>query len=183
MLRKMTVGDKEEVKMKRKVLMVIAPNNFRDEELDKPREILKSRGVEVKVASTSTDKAKGILGQVVKPDLSLDDVSVADFDAVVFVGGGGAAQYFDDPVVLEITKEAYETGKIVGAICIAPTILANAGILNGRRATCFSSEVGKLENKGAIYTGKGVEEDDNIITAEGPDVAADFGEVLVEALT
>jgi len=166
----------------KKAVMVIASSNFRDEELLEPREVLQRNGVEVKIASTTLNQVKGMLGEKVKPDLLISDINIKDFDAVVFVGGLGASQYWDDPIAHKLAQEAVGRNRIVGAICIAPVTLARAGILAGKRATVFSSEAGQLKAKGVNYTGRAVEKDGNIITANGPSAAKEFGEELVRAL-
>ena len=166
----------------KKVLMIIAERNFRDEELLKPKKILEDRGVEVTVASTSLQNVRGMLGATVKPDILLSSVEVQDYDVITFVGGSGASQYWNDPLAHSIAQEAVEKGKILGAICIAPVTLANAGVLSGKKATVFSSEISKLEAKGAIYTGKPVQVEGKIITGEGPQAAEQFGEAIVKAL-
>ncbi|MFQ5835431.1 MAG: DJ-1/PfpI family protein, partial [bacterium] len=81
----------------KKVLIIIAERNFRDEELLKPRKILEDRGVKVTVASTSLQDARGMLGATVKPDILLSSVKVQDYDVITFVGGSGASQYWNDP--------------------------------------------------------------------------------------
>lgn len=166
----------------KKVVMIIAHENFRDEEFLVPAEILELNGTEVKVASSKLGPAKGKLGAMVKPDMLLKEVNIKDFDAIVFVGGPGAAEYFDDPVAHKLAKDAYASGKIVSAICIAPVILAKAGLLQGKKATVWESEGALLKSLGADYTGKPVEIDGKIITAAGPFAAKDFGEELVKAL-
>ncbi|MEM5878899.1 MAG: DJ-1/PfpI family protein [Candidatus Aenigmatarchaeota archaeon] len=166
----------------KKVLMIVAPENFRDEELLKPKEILENVKAEVKIASKGVATARGMLGASVSVDLDLSEVEVKSYDAVIFVGGTGAQVYFDDPTALKIAREAYEQRKIVGAICIAPSILANAGILEGKKATSWPSEVSNLEARGASYTGELVTVDGNIITAKGPEAASQFGRAIAEAL-
>jgi len=164
------------------ILMVIAPNNFRDEELMEPKEIFEDAGALVTIASKGTNSAKGMLGAIVTVDKDISEVKAEDYDAVVFVGGSGASVYFNNKTAQNLAIEAYESGKIVAAICIAPSTLANAGILEGKRATAFSSEKKNLENHGAVYTGKNVEADGNIITANGPDAAAEFGQAIAKSL-
>jgi len=85
--------------------------------------------------------------RTVKPDILIKDVNVKTFDAVVFVGGPGAEEYFHNPVALKIAQEAYKEGKVVGAICIAPRILAEAGILKGKKATVFHSQIEAIKSK------------------------------------
>jgi protease I len=166
----------------KKALMIIAERNFRDEELLKPQKILENGGVKVTVTSTSLQNARGMLGATVKPDILLSSVKVEDYDVIIFVGGSGASQYWNNPLAHSIAQEALQKGKILCAICIAPVTLANAGILSGKKATVFSSEISKLEAKGAIYTGKPVQVDGKIITGEGPQAAEEFGEAIVKAL-
>lgn len=165
-----------------KVAMIIASQNFRDEELLKPKEILEKAGVEVLVVSTTRGEARGMLGARVTPDLLLSELRVEDFAAIVFVGGIGASQYWEDPLAHRICREALEKGKILAAICIAPVTLANSGVLAGRRATVYPTEAEKLREKGAIYTGAKVEKDGKIITASGPEAAEDFGRAILAAL-
>lgn len=170
------------VRDRKKVVIVIPSSNFRDEELLGPREALERNGVEVKIASSTLNQVKGMLGAKVKPDLLISDINIKDFDAVVFIGGLGASQYWDDPIAHRLAQEAVGRNRIVGAICIAPVTLANAGILAGKRATVSSSEAGRLKAQGVNYTGRAVEKDGNIITADGSFAAREFTEELVRAL-
>jgi protease I len=167
----------------KKVVMIIAQNGFRDEELLLPKEILEKAGIEVKVASKTLAQAEGMLGAKVKPDISLNDINARDFDAVIFVGGMGASEYWNDIASHILAEQALASSRIVAAICIAPVTLANAGILKGKRATVWASEAGQLKAKGANYTGRPVEKDGNIITASGPSAASEFGEEILKALT
>jgi len=166
----------------KKIVMIIAPQNFRDEELLEPKRILTERGAEVKVASASLETAKGMLGAEVKPDILVSEIKPEDWDAIILIGGTGASHYWNDFSVHSMLNEAVKQNRIVGAICIAPVTLANAGILSGKKATVYSSEAQKLADKGAECTGKEVERDVNIITASGPPAARRFGEAIAQAL-
>ncbi len=164
------------------IVMVVAPDNFRDEELLEPKGVFEDYGANVVVASKGVSTAKGMLGAIVDIDVDLADVSVDECDAVVFVGGSGASVYFDNPLAISLAKSAYDKGKVVGAICIAPSILANAGILRGKKATAWSSEAGNLRDKGAEYTGDAIAQDGKIATANGPGAAQEFGVKVAEAM-
>ena len=166
----------------KKAVMIIANDGFRDEELAQPREILEQNGIEVKIASSALSQARGMLGAKVKPDILLTSINAEDFDAIIFVGGQGASEYWDDPLAHRLAQEAIKQNRIVAAICIAPVTLAKAGILKGRRATVWSAEADQLKAGGANYTGEPVEKDGNIITANGPTSAREFGEEIVMAL-
>jgi protease I len=166
-----------------KVLMIIAPENFRDEELFHTKEELENAGAEITIASSTSGEARGKLGARVKPDLTLDRVKVDDYDAVIFVGGTGSEVYFNDKRALSIASEAFRKGKVTCAICIAPVILANAGVLKGKRATVWNGDfIEKIESRGATYTGKNVEVDGKVITANGPHAAREFGRKIAKAL-
>lgn len=164
----------------KKVVMIIARNNFRDEELEIPKDIFEKQGAKVTIASSSLSKATGMLGLVVKPDILLSDVKVEDYDAVIFVGGSGASEYWNNQTAHSIAKKTLDSNKLLCAICIAPVTLANAGVLKGRKATVWPSEKGKL---GSSYTGASVEIDGNIITADGPASATKFAQAIVSALS
>lgn len=166
----------------KKILFVIASQNFRDEEFRFPKEMLEAQGAKITVASSSLSEAKGMLGMKAKIDILIDQVRVNDFDGVVFVGGGGAREYFNHSIAHKVAKDAFQQDKVLAAICIAPVTLANAGLLNGKRATVFSSEIETIKNKGAIYTGKNIERDGKIITADGPRSAKDFAKALINVL-
>lgn len=165
-----------------RVLMVIGQRDFRDEELFKPQTILGKAGAEVIVASSSLDEAKGMLGGRAQPDVVLSDVDPSDFHAIIFVGGVGAKQYWDDDTAHDLARREYEQGRIVAAICLAPVILANAGLLDGKKATVWKTEAGRLRAQGADYTGAAVEVDGRIITGNGPEAAAEFAAAIAEAM-
>ena len=164
------------------ILMIIAPENFRDEELFHTKEELEKAGNKITIASKKLGKCNGTLGGTAEATISIDKVSEKDYDAVVYVGGAGAQVYFLDKSAQKIAKDFFNAGKIVAAICIAPAILANAGVLKGKRATCYPSEQEILEDNDCRYTGKSVEFDDKIVTANGPASARLFGKKLAEML-
>jgi protease I len=165
-----------------KAVFIIAAKNFQDDEFAEPRQILKNNGIPVTVASTTLEEVIGMNGSKVKPDMLLKDVKAVNYDAVVFIGGSGAAQYIDDPVAHKLAKDAVARGKIVGAICLAPMILAKAGVLKDKKATVYPSEGDKLKACSVDYTAKPVQIDGNIVTADGPKSAASFGRALVMLL-
>ncbi|MBN2518806.1 MAG: DJ-1/PfpI family protein [Candidatus Altiarchaeota archaeon] len=164
------------------VLMLIAPQNFRDEEFFQPKEELEKAGAKVVVASRDRQTSRGMLGGAVTPDLTLAEANAGDYDAVVFVGGGGSSVYFNNPIALQLAKDAYAKCRVVAAICIAPSILANAGLLKGKKVTSFPSEQGNLRAKGANYTGEGLTIDGKVITADGPKSAREFGRAIARAI-
>lgn len=179
----MAIGAQSSSASGMRVLMIIAPKDFRDEELLQPKELFEAHGIKVTIASTTLQQVKGMLGAVVKPDMLIKDVDPAKFDAIVLVGGIGASRYWDDKAVHSLFNKAFKLGKVVGAICISPVTLANAGLLKGKKATVWASERHRIEAKGAIYTGASVQVDGNIVTASGPDAAKAFGEAVLKLLS
>jgi protease I len=166
----------------KKAVLIIADENFRDEEFFETRDALTEAAVDTVTASTKRGFIKGVLGGRAEATVLLKDIFVDDYDAIIFVGGPGAKQYFSDRIAWNIARMAAEKQKVLAAICIAPSILANAGVLDGVRATSYSSERVSLKKAGAIYTGSAVERDGFIITATGPKAARRFGETIVDAL-
>jgi len=171
----------DSTKPKRAVL-IIAGKNFRDEELFETKRVLDEAAVQTVVASTRTGVIKGMLGGEIGVTTLINDIAADDYDAIIFVGGPGAKEYFNNSVALNIARQAVEKEKVLAAICIAPAVLANAGVLNGVKATCFSSERATLRRAGAKYTGAAVEQDGLIITGSGPKAAGQFGRAIAEAL-
>lgn len=161
------------------IVMIVPPEQFRDEELFETRAVLERAGHSTVVASTTIRPCSGMLGGRVMPGLTLAQVDPELFDGVVFVGGLGVKRYYHDPQALRIARAMHERGKLVAAICLAPVVLANAGLLTGRNATVSASEVRTLQHVGAYYGGPGVVVDGNIVTADGPASARRFGHEIV----
>ncbi len=174
--------NKIEVDRAHRILMVIAPENFRDEELKIPKRIFEKEGFVVDVASREKKKCKGMLGTRIVPDLSIDEVDLGNYSAVVFVGGVGVQTYFSDSLVLNLAREAYDKVKVVGAICLAPVILSRAGLLKGKEATAWRGARSFLEEDGAIFVEGKVVKTGKIVTAPGPEKAKEFALKLLESL-
>jgi len=173
---------KTELPKAKRAVLITARQDFRDEELLETRRVLNAAGVETVIASSKIGPIRGMLGNIAEATILVNQVRVDDYDAIIFVGGLGAAEYFDNLVALNIAREAAHKRKVLAAICIAPTVLANAGVLNGVRATSFLSERERLQQAGAIYTGVPVERAGLIITGSGPMAAVLFGQAIAEAL-
>jgi len=167
----------------KKVLMVIAYQNFRDEELFIPKNILEKNGIKVDIASVKKGIARGMLGGTVNVKLILEEVKENEYDGIIFVGGIGCESLFENKEAKRIASEFYKNKKVIGAICLAPGILANAGILKGKKTTCYPSASDILMKNGAIYTKNSVEIDGNIVTGSGPEVAERFGMEILKLLS
>lgn len=166
----------------KKIIMIIAPENFRDEEYFNTRDALEKKGVDIEVASLQKTAISGIDHAEVKVDKLINEIDPEGYDGIVFVGGGGAKIYFDNEDALSLAKEFYEKGKIVAAICIAPLILGHAELLHDKKATCWDGSHSELTGFGAEFTGEEVTIDGKLITGNGPKAAYKFGETVADAL-
>lgn len=165
-----------------RLLMIIPPERFRDEELFETRAVLEGAGHTITVGSTTRGECPGSRGGTATASLTLDEVDATDWDGVVFVGGGGAKLLFRHARSLELARQINEQGRLLAAICLAPVILANAGVLRGRNATVAGTEAATLQQAGATYTGPGVTVDGNVVTANGPRASALFARRICEVL-
>jgi len=130
-------------------------------------------------------KCRGKFGTEVNSDILVSGAKAQDYDAIVFIGGGGAVEYLDNPAAHKLAQEAISHGKILAAICMAPEILANAGVLQGKKFTCFNisdDRAKRITAKGGEYVNKAVVVDGNVITGSGPDAALEFGQTILQAL-
>lgn len=169
--------------MAKKILLVIAFKDFQDQEYGDTRKVLENKDIEIKIASTEKGEAEGKFGQRVKVDKILSEVDVNEYSAVIFIGGVGAIDYFENKEALSIAKKAFEKNKVTAAICCAPMILYKAGILNNNKFTVYPEaewveEISKRNN----YLDQDVVVDNNIITGSGPNSAREFGKKITEKL-
>lgn len=169
-----------------KILIIVAPEKFRDEEYTVPAAALQKAGIGYDVASKRRGPCTGMLGTKVNATLAFEDVEPKSYDGILIVGGGGAQLHlWDDELLGEMVKYFHGDAKVVAAICLAPVVLARAGILKGKKATYFNSPVTFREMRagGAVLVDKAVVADTRIITANGPAAAAEFSEAFIRALT
>jgi len=180
--RSLEQADEPVRKTPKRVLMIVASEKFRDEEMFHTQYALERAQFQTSVASTVLGEVRGMLGGRAEATVLLQNIDVGAYDAIVFVGGSAAQRYFTDPIALDIARRAAALKKVVAAISTAPTILANAGLLAGVRVTAFPTERQVLRDAGAVYTGEAVERAGRIITARAPETARQFGRAIVEAL-
>lgn len=166
----------------KKAVLIVASQNFRDEELFDTKRVLDAAQVQTFIASTRTGAIQGTLGNIAEASIPVSRLRVDDYDAIIFIGGTGAAEYVGNLSIINMVRETVRKGKVLAAIGVAPTILANANVLAGIRTTSFLSEQQRLVQAGAIYTGRPVEQDGLIITATGPAATIPFGRAIVDAL-
>jgi protease I len=169
----------------KKILLVIAQEQFRDEECFVPKQLFESAGVKVTVAAESMKIAKGMLGGTIKPDITISEANIDDYDAIVISGGSGSRKYlWDNKDLHELVKEADARKKVISAICISPVVLARTGILKGKKSTVFKSPdtVSELKENGVDHLDRDVVVSDRVITGRDPASAEAFGKAVLEAM-
>lgn len=164
--------------MSKRSLVIIAKEGFQDKELAGTRNGLLAAGFEVILGSTEVGPCTGKYGSTEQATVSLQDVNVADYDRIAFIGGPGAHALAESEDAKNIARATVKAEKPLGAICIAPTILAKAGVLKGKKATVWDEggeQIALLKKEGAEYSGEDVTTDGLIVTANGPEAAERFG--------
>ncbi len=170
-----------------KIGIIIAPKDFKDEEYFVSKEAFENAGFIVETISYKFGPVIGVDGNEARVDVLAKNLKIEDYSAVIFIGGPGAQKYIEDSETHKIAQDAVSQNKIIGAICIAPAILAKAGILKDKQATVWSSDLDKsaikiLEQNGARYLARSVVEDGRIVTADGPKSAQEFGQRIIKLL-
>lgn len=172
--------------MQNKVLLIVAQKGFQSKEYFDTREVLQGEGIHVVTTAPLREMAYSHMGDEVMPNLALSDVRVVDYDGVFAIGGPGALEYLDTNETARIFVEAHQTENYpYGAICIAPRILAKAGVLKNVRATGWNGD-GEIQDVfgtyGVILAEEPVVVDGVVVTANGPAAARDFGKKIIEVL-
>lgn len=166
-------------------ILIVATNRFEESELFGPREILLSRGASVTLASPDLDEIMGTVhdepGKRIKPDITLDEVKAAEFDALLLPGGvGNPDQLRMNEDAVGLVREFANSGKPVAAICHGPWLLVEADVLRGRKATSWPSIRTDLKNAGADVVDEEAVTDGNIVTSRKPDDVPAFTEALIK---
>lgn len=166
------------------VVFVIVNENFRDEELLIPREILEEKGHKCIIASDEYKEAIGMFKTKIMPDIEIKEIITQELDALVIIGGSGSLKLSENKDLLEKIKEAKSEDKLLCAICLGPTSLARAGVLKNKNATVFKSEIGLkiLKENNVNYVDEEVVQDGKIITGNGPTSAQNFGKIIAKNL-
>ncbi len=160
--------------------LVLMAEGFEEIELTSIVDILRRGGVTVTIAGLKNGIITGSRGMKVQPDAALDSIKEM-YDMIILPGGSpGYINLGNDRRVIDLVNRYNAEGKIVAAICAAPSVLAKAGILAGKNATIFTGMENELKN--AKYVDKPVVEDTNIMTSQGPGTAMEFALALLKRL-
>ncbi|PVX26567.1 MAG: DJ-1 family protein [Candidatus Bathyarchaeum sp.] len=146
-------------------------------------DVLRRAGIQTTVAGLTAEAVEGAHSMKIIPDKNLDEVNVDDFDAVVVPGGNpGYKNLRNDPRVISMVKEAFNSKKLVAAICAAPAVLSDAGILEGKACTIYPGMEAELEKGGGKPKQDIVVVDGSIITSKGPATALPFALEIAQRL-
>jgi 4-methyl-5(b-hydroxyethyl)-thiazole monophosphate biosynthesis len=163
-----------------KVVILLA-EGFEEVEAVAIIDVLRRAEIDVTSAGLHEGPVTSARKIIVLPDTVIDKIRTEDFDMVVLPGGQpGADNLNNDARVRTLLSEFHKKGKLTGAICAAPYVLANAGILEGKHATSYPTYKDKLGN--VMYEEKTVVEDGNVMTSRGPGTALCFGLSIVAKL-
>jgi len=164
---------------------MLVEDEFEDRELTGPLDALRAAGATVSlVGPTAGTEYKGKRGQaVVKADVSAGSVKLGDYDALVIPGGHAPDKMRMRHAMVDLPRDAMESGKPVATICHGPQVLISANVLRGRTLTCWPSIAIDVKNAGGLYVDKPVVEDGNLITSRKPDDVPVFSEAIIKSLS
>lgn len=168
-------------------ILIMATDGFEQSELLSPRDYLSSAGAQVTIATPGGDSITGWdqnnWGETVKADIAISDVETSDYDALVLPGGQM------NPDILRTNQDAIcviqtfdRDDKLIAAICHAPWLLIEAGLVRGLKITSYETIRTDLKNAGAKVVDKAVALDGNIITSRFPDDLPAFTNAIADYL-
>lgn len=161
--------------------LVLAEELYEDLELWYPVLRLREEGAVVTIAGTGAKQYSGKHGYPVTVDTQVDQVSSADYDALIIPGGYAPDRLRRSTAAIRIVREMAEQGKVVAAICHAAWLPISAGIVKGKRMTCFFSIKDDVINAGGHYVDQEVVRDGLFITSRGPDDLGAFCRAIIDA--
>jgi protease I len=164
---------------KNSVLIFLPKKDFNEEEFTIVRKRLQKAGKQIFITSDDHSACTGSKGMKVKSDTSFHNVNVNNFSGLILIGGSGSRNYWKNEVLHKIIKKFFEAKKVIAAICSSPVTLAKAGILQNKKATCYSEDKMELINAGIDYQDKNVVVDGYIVTANDSRSALQFAEAVL----
>jgi len=149
-------------------VLIMSADNFEDSELLAPYYRFLEEGYTVDIASMTRGKIIGKHGYEVHADKAFSDVDPDGYDLLLLPGGTAPEAIRKQPAALEIARRFFAAGRPVAAICHGPQLLITAGLLNGRRATCYKAVVAEMKVAGVLYEDAEVVVDGNLVTSRQP---------------
>jgi protease I len=166
-----------------KTVIIMIENEYRDEEAIYPYYRFKEAGYDVKVVGPEKDKEyRGKYGTTLKSDLLPREVDPDNIAAVIIPGGNAPDKMRIKKDMVELVKQSYLKGKIIGAICHGGWMLAEADIIKGKKVTGYIAVATDLRNAGAEYLDREVVADGNIVTSRIPDDLPAFCSTILKLI-
>lgn len=168
-----------------KILEVIAADRFMDMEYTIPKKILEEAGHTIITASTRKGTCYGMHGEIVESDITIDEADADCFDGIIICGGIGCQdELWRNEKLIDLANKIGMNKKFAAAICLAPVVLAEAGLLAGKKAAAFETPATKriLMLDKAEYVRDNVVTDGNIVTAKGPFDSENFAKSILSLL-
>ena len=169
----------------KKVALVIAHDGYQAEEYNQTRQAVEAAGIQVITVSDGATRATGHDGSQTTVDCTVDAMIVRHYNGIFLIGGSGALEHLDTPIVRQKVSEAYAIGTAYGAICISPRILAKAHLLKNKKATGWNKDhelPALFKQYNVTFIDQPVVIDGNVITAQGPAAASAFGAAIASVL-
>jgi protease I len=168
-----------------KRIAILVEEGFEDSELVEPMRAMKDLDARVLTVGSGTKESyRGKRGvATVKVDVTADQASAKDFDAIIVPGGYAPDRMRLHQSMVDLVRDAFHSGKLVAAICHGPQLLISADILRGLRVTSWPSIAVDLKNAGAKWLDLPVVRDGNLITARKPSDLPRFNKEIIEVLT
>jgi protease I len=168
-----------------KKIAILATDGFEQDEFTKPKKALEEAGAEITVVSLQTGKIKGMKhdepGDKFRVDLSLDEADASDFDGLMMPGGlMNPDTLRQEEKALDFVRAFFEAGKPVAAICHAPWVLIDAGVVKGRRLTSWPGIKTDVRNAGGDWVDEEVVCDQGLVTSRKPDDIPAFNDKMIE---
>jgi protease I len=171
------------MRLKGKKVIILVENLYQELEFWVPYYRLKEEGVEVTVVGTGSSRTyTSKHGYPVEVEKEAKEIDMSKYDGVVIPGGYAPDLMRRYPAMVKIVKDADKQGKMIAAICHAGWMLVSAGVLKGKKATCFFALKDDLVNAGANYVDEEVVKDGNLITSRKPDDLPAFCREMIKTL-
>jgi protease I len=170
------------VELKGKSIAILIEDMYNEFEFWYPYYRMKEAGANVTVVGTGAKEYHSKIGLPAPGGTSAGSVNAVDFDAVIVPGGFAPDRMRRSAELLKFVRDVFQQGKVVAAICHAGWVLVSAGVLKGKRATCFFAIKDDVVNAGANYVDQEVVRDGNLITSRMPDDLPAFCREIIAAL-
>ena len=167
---------------KNSILIFLPATDFSEEEFIPVKSIFLKCGKQLFIASDTFTVCSGESGLKVGADTNFYNVNEKNFAAFVLIGGKGSKSYWGNELLHRIARKFRDSGKVIGAICSAPVILARSGILDKISATCWKEDKNELIKAGINYQERSVIAENNIVTADSLQSAILFAETVLNLI-